>query len=82
MINRLVPACINLNFCANDKLAPGEISRVKRDADAKSDSLVRSPKVDTFTSANKDALDAKISNVDNLNEKNYFKKIFEKKGKV
>lgn len=54
MINRLVPACKGLAFCAKAKAAPGEISRVKFSDEIPQNNLVKSPKVDTFTASHQE----------------------------
>ncbi len=79
MINRLVPASIGLKFCANDKLAPGEISRVKKNENDTTENLVRSPKKDTFT-ANANDSKSNQSVAELPHNKINFKRIFEKKG--
>lgn len=81
MINRLMPAGINIKFCAKDKAVPGEISRVKKNEEMKQDKLVRSPKFDTFT-ASSNVEQQSGTEKEHLSQVNNHKKssIFTKKG--
>ncbi len=62
MINRLVPACKGLAFCAKAKTAPGEISRVKFNDEISQNNLVKSPKVDTFTASHQKNVTPELQN--------------------
>ena len=82
MINRLMPAGINIMFCAKEKVAPGEISRVKKDEEGQQDKLVRSPKFDTFTASSNVEEQSDTEKKEHLSQVNNHKKssIFTKKG--